>query len=81
MIHGKTSTLDYGVVDDPNATFWINNINFDTVSTTTVVMQIGDSGGAVTDMNEDDFHGINKGIDNFSAYYIPWENVEAQLGL
>ena len=75
VIHGATSNLDYGIVDDPESRVYIDEIWFDVVSTTTDVMDRGDSGGAVTNSAEDNFHGMNKATSSSASYYTPWENI------
>ncbi len=81
LFGAEDNSIHFGTVDDNTATFTINNIDFDGVRLTSDISEGGDSGGAYTDGGGDDFLGIHKGVTGGDSFFIPWENIEDELGL
>lgn len=81
MFTGQTSGTKVAIVDNNTDTFTVNSIDFDVISTTTHVTDGGDSGGSWSSLAKSTFYGLHKGGDSGASYFIPWENVEAELGL
>lgn len=81
MMTGKTSGPQTAVVDDNTDTMTVGGINFDVVSTTTDVTQGGDSGAPWTSWAKSNFYGVHSGSNGSQSFFIPWENIETELGL
>ena len=77
LVHGAKSSLGWTTVDDPNSS-WYNSdtgITYDAVLTVAHVTDGGDSGGAWTNWDSDEFMGIHAAGDSVGSYFTPWENV------
>jgi len=82
MFTGQTSGTKVAIVDDNTDVVTHSGVtDIDVVSTTTHVTDNGDSGGAWSSLAKSNFYGIHSAGDTGASYFIPWENVEAELGL
>lgn len=85
ILHGATSNLSYGIVDDPyrDSCTVIDGdyMCIDAVSTTTDISQSGDSGGTYTDYTQSTFMGMHYSSGLGASYFGPWERIEAGLDL
>lgn len=81
LMTGSTSGPEAGIVDDNTSIFTINGIDFDVVDLTTDITEGGDSGAPYTSLAASNFYGTHKGVHGGVSAFIPWENIEAQLGL
>ncbi len=81
MVTGQNSGSKVAIVDDNTDTASYSGLNVDTISTTTHVTQGGDSGAPWSSLAKSNYYGLHVAGDSGASYFVPWENVEAELGL
>ena len=83
LMTGSTSGTKAGIVNNNQATTYENGIGFDVIELTTDISADGDSGGSYTNLAKTTFYGTHKGDHSSSgnSVFIPWENIEDELGL